>query len=145
MIEFVIKRMPPDELCHWGIKGQKWGIRRYQNEDGTLTPEGEKRYNNGVLDQRMERKMQSIDRSAERGRKLAERNKASIPKKIAKSIGIDMAISLIGHTAINAGANRKLVTAGSLALSTVNWGMTISDIRDIKNYRNRNNANKPSE
>jgi hypothetical protein len=31
-------------LAHHGIMGQKWGIRRYQNEDGTLTPEGKKRY-----------------------------------------------------------------------------------------------------
>lgn len=28
------------ELKHYGIKGQKWGVRRYQNEDGSLTPEG---------------------------------------------------------------------------------------------------------
>ena len=35
----------PNEMYHHGIKGMKWGIRRYQNEDGTLTPEGEKRYN----------------------------------------------------------------------------------------------------
>lgn len=33
-----------DELYHHGIKGQKWGVRRYQNEDGSLTPEGIKRY-----------------------------------------------------------------------------------------------------
>lgn len=33
-----------DELYHHGIKGQKWGVRRYQNEDGSLTPEGMKRY-----------------------------------------------------------------------------------------------------
>ena len=32
-----------DELYHHGIKGQKWGVRRYQNSDGTLTPEGKKR------------------------------------------------------------------------------------------------------
>lgn len=33
-----------DELEHFGIKGQKWGLRRYQNPDGTLTDAGRKRY-----------------------------------------------------------------------------------------------------
>ena len=33
------------ELFHHGVKGQKWGVRRFQNEDGTLTEEGKKRYN----------------------------------------------------------------------------------------------------
>ena len=32
------------ELYHYGIKGQKWGIRRFQKKDGTLTSEGKKRY-----------------------------------------------------------------------------------------------------
>lgn len=30
-------------LYHYGIKGQRWGVRRYQNKDGSLTPAGKKR------------------------------------------------------------------------------------------------------
>ena len=33
-----------NELYHWGIKGMKWGVRRYQNSDGSLTAAGRKRY-----------------------------------------------------------------------------------------------------
>lgn len=36
-----------EEIYHWGIKGQKWGVRRYQNPDGTLTAAGKKRYGDG--------------------------------------------------------------------------------------------------
>ena len=31
-------------LAHFGVKGMKWGIRRFQNKDGTLTNVGKKRY-----------------------------------------------------------------------------------------------------
>lgn len=40
----IFSEAPNDFLMHYGIKGQKWGIRRYQNPDGTLTAEGRKRY-----------------------------------------------------------------------------------------------------
>lgn len=40
----VVRRISNDELYHHGVKGQKWGIRRYQNPDGSLTPLGRKRY-----------------------------------------------------------------------------------------------------
>lgn len=33
-----------ETLAHYGIKNQKWGVRRFQNEDGSLTPEGRERY-----------------------------------------------------------------------------------------------------
>lgn len=34
----------PMYLAHYGIKGQKWGVRRFQNEDGSLTSQGKTRY-----------------------------------------------------------------------------------------------------
>ena len=49
---------------HHGIKGQKWGRRRYQNKDGSLTPEGKLRHNQDEpptrtkKEQRQVRKMQ---------------------------------------------------------------------------------------
>lgn len=41
-MEYEIRRA--DELTHWGVRGMKWGVRRYQNKDGSLTPRGKKRY-----------------------------------------------------------------------------------------------------
>lgn len=35
--------MDNNELTHWGIKGMRWGIRRFQNKDGSLTAAGRKR------------------------------------------------------------------------------------------------------
>lgn len=34
--------MPSDILVHHGVKGMKWGVRRYRNKDGTLTAEGKR-------------------------------------------------------------------------------------------------------
>lgn len=55
------------ELYHHGIKGQKWGIRRFQNEDGTLTDEGLRRYGEGT-----ERRL--LQRSVNRNLKASRRS-----------------------------------------------------------------------
>ena len=43
-MHYLNKPAPQTFLAHHGIKGQKWGIRRFQNEDGTLTKAGIERY-----------------------------------------------------------------------------------------------------
>lgn len=49
MRKYRVARSNPSsgELKHYGITGQKWGVRRYENEDGTLTPAGKERYSKG--------------------------------------------------------------------------------------------------
>lgn len=46
-----------NELMHWGIKGMKWGVRRYQNKDGSLTPAGKKRYDKEMAKLKEEEKI----------------------------------------------------------------------------------------
>lgn len=70
----------PNYICHHGIKGQKWGIRRYQNENGSLTSAGKKRYSSFAT-KRYERKVEKYTQKAE---KQEEKSKAAgnyVPSK----------------------------------------------------------------
>ena len=51
------------ELRHHGVKGMRWGVRRYQNKDGTLTPAGKKRYYDTPELNRQKAEMKSAKRA----------------------------------------------------------------------------------
>ena len=71
--------MYSDELSHHGILGQRWGIRRYQKKDGSLTPAGLKRYGS-------EANFKKIQRAEAKAQKEAEKAKyrAKTEAEIAK-------------------------------------------------------------
>ena len=64
-----------DELYHHGIKGMKWGVRRYQNSDGTLTPAGKKRISKQY--ERVAKKVEEDTANSHRKRWLDSYNKAA--------------------------------------------------------------------
>ncbi len=72
-------------LAHHGIKGQRWGVRRYQNEDGTLTSAGRKRYGSDVDINDVSRKNIAKIRKGEAYRRLdvARANNPSNKTRIA--------------------------------------------------------------
>lgn len=78
-------------LSHHGIKGQKWGVRRFQNKDGTLTNAGKKRLKKleDVRDREIDlarRRRESEEESIKRKTKDLENAKSMGPKGLAKYV-----------------------------------------------------------
>lgn len=75
------------ELYHHGIKGQRWGVRRYQNPDGSLTPTGKKRYGIDGLDAS---KRDDVSKLSDRKkRKVAKKELKKLYRKIDRRSGWD--------------------------------------------------------
>lgn len=89
-----------NELYHWGIKGMKWGVRRYQNSDGSYTTAGKKRRKSRTdgwsddakeagqlkkkkLNQMSNAELQKLNKRQELENKYRQNNKSSIAKGIA--------------------------------------------------------------
>ena len=68
--------MSNTELYHHGVKGQRWGVRRYQNKDGSLTAYGKKRYAKELAKLEAEKKrVRQQEQTAKKIKKLDDMRK----------------------------------------------------------------------
>ena len=76
--------MENPELKHWGVKGMKWGIRRYQNKDGSLTRAGKKRQADNLEKARQAKKAKQ-DEIREREEKRSKLLKSTDASELYKN------------------------------------------------------------
>ena len=122
-----------DELYHWGIKGMKWGVRRYQNKDGTLTSEGKKHYSQDHEDytrvhtKKSVREMSDSELNARINRLQKEQQYERLTASPSK---LQKAIKIAGTTATALGTVMTLYNNGSNAMKL---GKSIVESREFKN------------
>lgn len=116
-MDYIIVRTAPNELKHFGIKGQKWGVRRFENEDGTLTAAGKKRYNENYSTQQRLRDRAVYGKGGER----------RINKHMNEGYGVQGARSLEAAR-INNARNRAAMAGTVGAVAGVGIGLFAPEI-----------------
>ena len=78
-----------NELYHYGVKGMRWGVRRYQNEDGSLTDKGRKRYidySTGELTKNGKKRLAKVGENSNEGKYIRrEKMAANVERNWYKS------------------------------------------------------------
>jgi hypothetical protein len=111
------------ELQHHGVKGMRWGIRRFQKKDGSLTPTGKKRYHEDyekAHDKKSVKEMSDKELRERNNRLQMERQYAQMTKK--KNVGAKVISGLIataGTIVALEGAYKTYSKYGNLALDKV--------------------------
>lgn len=98
-----------DELYHFGIKGMKWGVRRFQRKDGTRTSAGKKRERDtwkrkdakGISDEELRKRIQRLE-TERRYKNLMESDGSRAAKDIARNIISSSAGRIVGGVATGA-------------------------------------------
>lgn len=98
--------MENNKLYHHGVMGMKWGIRRYQNKDGTLTAAGKKRYDAEMTRLKTEKKV--LDNKA--------KTKAKIDKleALRKEVEEQKQVTALPKNKTNKNSKSKVLTDDEL-------------------------------
>lgn len=114
-----------NELYHYGVKGMKWGVRRYQNKDGTLTAAGKKRKRSSTAD---ERKRAAMRRDSKNRRLLSDED---LKKKIDR-IKLEKQLRELTAEELNPGRTavaKVLSGSGKKALGAVATGAIMYGVK----------------
>ncbi len=101
-------------LAHHGVKGQKWGVRRYQNKDGSLTEEGRYRYSKNSKSSMDSKKVKKNIATAV---KVASTGVAVVGLATATATGMTPLIAAKGVSMAVVSANPAAAVAGATYLS----------------------------
>lgn len=126
-----------DYLAHHGIKGQKWGVRRYQNPDGSLTEEGKKRAHRDEYEK---------ENPTLRGLRTASTNlkRASIATGVAGAAAVGASVAgiiLSGGTA-SIPIGLLYAAGGNLIGESVATGLARIPLNSIRNTKMKNRGIK---
>lgn len=86
MTDYIIHKDTENSLTHYGVKGSKWGVRRYQNEDGSYKPGAEGRYYQAVTNAFNTAKNRRTEALGKLGGIIGSKTSGAVPKAVAKTI-----------------------------------------------------------